>query len=169
MSNIISIPVKPYIKKWLMETHMLFPLDVSEDNDICRFIFRHVSLCIVPENDIIRMIKENKYDESIDLLLPTDASSNCSISVYNTIKINTHLVQLFNRSFYEYLHERCNKRNDIKNNIFDFMEFFEITDDDIDYDSLRKKYFRYRRKLKSQPKIKHKKIIQNESTLSLFN
>lgn len=170
MSLSIQIPIKSYIKKWLIEDYFIHPLDLSTKGELQKLISRRINMCIVSQSQLQKMAKDEKYDDSMEVALdvaPCDAVYY-SISLSDIVKINKTLISWFDESLYVFIKPFDHKRNDIRDRIFQFMEHYDITDDDIDYDSLRKKYFRYRKQLNSTPSSpikKPNKTDNNDNTI----
>ena len=61
-------------------------------------------------------------------------------------KIDVLLKGIFEEKLIDHLDLTCNGKGDIKDNIIKFMNRLNLTEEDIAYDSLRKIYFRHRKK-----------------------
>jgi hypothetical protein len=176
MDNLVTIPIKPYLKQMLIENYDCYPFTLNDPNDpIKKFIEQRVELTLFNESDRAKLIKEEKYDDELQLEYGVDMiiGFNLEVSLDSIIKINKYLTKVFNDLLYNYVLARHKEINDIRDAIFSFMEEYDITDDHIDYDSLRKKYYRYRQDLiKERPLVKRyntkRKQMHHESG-NLFN
>lgn len=174
MNNTIQIPIKSYLKKMLIEYYDCYPFVLDDESDpIKRFISQHICLTFVVESDRTRIVKENKYDDTLQLECLGDIVEgfNLEISIDSMIKINKYMIRYFDRLLSDYVTPRMSSPNGIRDAIFEFMEFYDITDDDIDYDSLRKKFYRHRLSKASnkRKRKKHTKKTTSNGTLNIFN
>lgn len=139
MDFTIQIPVRSHIKKYLVQQCNGEPYRVKRSDLIGSFILNILSK--VPSD----YIPVNNSGESFTCIIGHKHSENEGLYIRpdNEKLFDKFVDLLFKKELFTHLSINNRHQIDI---ISDFMEIFDINNDDIDFDSMRRAYHRYRLK-----------------------
>lgn len=184
----VTIQTKPYLKKYL---HTLYgnPLRFTSDNEfgIClaAFLHRPVSNLFntdpVPvlaykshDNKQILKMRLDSYESFIDIHLPktflTERRGGFDIKDQHVIVLN----KLFEKKFEADLWRLCTVMNilgvEIKEALTEVAESYNIViDEDITYEALKQKEFRYRKKMELSAPDLSPEVVKNTIKKMILN
>jgi len=81
--------------------------------------------------------------------------------------IDSRLKAMFDQQLIDFITIMQKKKGDIKESIFAFMEYYNLSDDDIKWDTLVKMYYRARYHVPEQKQAKMEKVIAHQLALQL--
>ncbi len=171
----LNLPTKPYLKAYL---HALYgsPVIFNADNYfgivMMGLLERPVRHQESPK--VLKFRVFDKFDSTITIYLPkwwlTKYQFGHSLSNNHIISIN----KLFEQRFEEDLFKHCNLASiykiDIKKAIEQFcVQHLIVIEEDISYDALKKKEYRYRKEKEKTAELSPKKPFRNPIPNSLFS
>lgn len=152
---IISIPIKPYLKDFLVNIYGQEPIPTSKKNIIGILVepilkkppvdYIPQQTISKPDNILIEIIKCKKKKE-----LEKNPLYYHYISLDDQLKLQRGILNIFNHIFYTFTdsyilaYSKGNIKYEIKNCIDDFCNEYDINKDNADYEMLKKNYYRYR-------------------------
>ena len=142
------IPIDAYKKKFLKSYIETNPYRVSKNDIIGTTIINEISNPSYLHDNRINLNHIN-YSDSLEIIIPESYISKFKIKhiSFEAIKaINNYIDRLFDFHFKRTVHFYFTRNQDekIKNVISDFLEEHNLTEDDIAYETLKKKYYRFR-------------------------
>lgn len=161
----VKIRIRPYLKKWISSNREVEPYFTVSPTK-CHFS----ALFLEPlKKDMI------KVSEGDHKFLTSDFTLRMSPSVMregkfwwdaNTVLlIDKRLKAMFDQQLVDFINIANQQKGDIKESIYAFMEYYDLTDDDIHWDTLVKMYYRARFNV---PTTKKEKIEEVYQQLQLF-
>lgn len=157
----ISIAVKPRVKKYLMRLYGTDKIRFKQSYDPIHFHF--LSLLDRPSVSF-RNPNYKKLDskEKIEFLISEDMKerTGCVIPEENVLHFNFFVDYLIKKEFFLYVdaflmrNTKDGERVKIKNAIDRFLEEYELDEDDIKFETLKKAYYRYKRKKQKKSSVK---------------
>jgi hypothetical protein len=157
----IAIAVKPRVKKYLMRLYGTDKIRFKKSYDPIHFQF--LSLLDRP-SITFRNPNYKKLDskEKVEFLISEDMKerSGCVVSEENVLHFNFFIDYLIKKEFFLYVdsfiirNTKDGERVRIKIAIDRFMEEYELTEDDIKFETLKKAYYRYKRKKQKKCSVK---------------
>jgi hypothetical protein len=159
----VEIPIKGYLKKFIAKDHEVEPFKISLGK--CHFS----SIILDPiKRDYSKfhlLEKEGKY-EMMKILVPFP-EKKFTVDQETVLRINQRLKEMFDQQL-SHMVTMCNERKgDIYNQVQRFVDFYGITDDDLDFYTVVKMY--YRRRHPSESKRMIKEEMERYQQLALFD
>jgi hypothetical protein len=159
----VKIPIKTYLKKFIARTHSVEPFVVSKGK--CHFS----SIIMDP---IKKEFKKDtlKIDEEIytnlSVMIPL-TENRFGIDQETVLRINQRLKSMFDQQISDMVSMTNKKKGDIFESVKKFTDYYDITEDDLKFETVIKMYFRARYPTES------KKLVTEEmkrvEQLTLFN
>lgn len=172
----IKIPIRTHLKKMIAFYREIDPLIISVDKDHYSAIFYQA----FERDKFIKNCFKGRiiYNDLIIIRFPMRVTQENRFNIeYKRLQyIDAQLRSIFDEKLFEYLNEHCYEKGDIKNHCIQFMQKYDISEEEITLDALVKSYQRYRTKTSVKDKINfrakknyHKPSYNKESTqTSLF-
>lgn len=141
MTRELTIPVDSIVKKYL-EKHYGSKKIILSNSD---FIGQHLISLLKYRKKIYRYRQRVMTNNSITFLISKDYSGRFgnTMSQEDVINFNDFMKGYIRSVFRQSMYFQLMHCNDIKNSILLFMDRFGFTDNDIDYETLKKDYYRY--------------------------
>lgn len=141
-----TIPIKSYTKKFLTKFLCTEPYTVSKNDVFGNFLIHELKGSIYNFDD--RTKNEPEFEDALQIIIPESYSNKYKIkgiSLENIKAINNYLDRLFDSYFKSEMAKEIkkNKQSKIKDLIFEFRNFYQLTEDDISYETLKKKFYRF--------------------------
>lgn len=157
---IISIPIKPYLKDFLINMYGQEPIPASKKNFIGIILepmlnkppadYVPVSYHPDPNRILVKLIRNNKEKE-----MRKNPLYYFYISTDDEINFQHYVVKFFNQTFICYSDaavdisiEHDIKKHDLKDIFDNFCQKYSISSDNATYEMLKKKYYRYKCSIK---------------------
>lgn len=141
----IKIPAQAYLKKYLLHELGGEPIRISNKDRFGAFLQR-----LLQRNAAIRHSYSEPQDTIIQFELPWDylTRNGCQVTHEAVHRFKQFLREEFYSSLKNYLDAATLYNPDllIRQGIEDFMDRYDLTEDDISYEALKKHYYRARKK-----------------------
>lgn len=162
----VRIPIRPYLKKFIASNKDVEPFNVSLTK--CHFS----ALFLEPlKKDVIKVGEtEHKYlTDSINLRMSSTVMREGKFwwDHRTVLLIDKRLKAMFDQQLVDYINMANQQKGDIKDSINCFMDYYNLSEDDISWETLFKMYYRARFYVPPAKKDKIEKIYQAQ--LALFN
>jgi len=101
------------------------------------------------------MCIRDSLSTELRVIIPPDLAkeNRFCLDARTVVHIDKVLDSLFNDFFLLYMDDNCKEKGDIKNSIYKFRDNYNLTEDDIQFETLKK--IHYRARLKTPKKNKH--------------
>lgn len=150
---LLTIPIHYYIKKYLSKTHQVQPFfDLSLNGcHISAIILEPIDKGYINPSDRIKM--KETYDDFLTFRLNTTLhrQTRFKIDANSVRRINKLLENKFNHEFYSFVdnlidHYKSTGKETIyqEDCIRQFISFYDLPEDYIQFETLKKRYYRYR-------------------------
>ncbi len=135
-----QIPVKSHVFKYLCAHVDVDPFKVSTKNEFSTLLL----LCLERKPNTFE--KRLNYPERLNIRIPQlhSDSQGSWLSNKKIIMFNEMIERMMKRELYAMLNQGNAGKGDIKRIIFKFRDFYGITDQEMEYQNLRKAYNRER-------------------------
>jgi hypothetical protein len=141
----IKIPAQSYLKKYLLHELGPEPIRISNKDRFGAFLRR-----LLQRNAAIRHSYHDPQEAVIEFQLPWDylTRNGCQVTREAVHRFKQFVREDFYRSLKNYLDAATLYNSDllIRQAIEDFMDRYELNEDDISYEALKKHYYRARKK-----------------------
>jgi hypothetical protein len=147
----ISFPVDPHVKKYLMRQYGTETIPFRRNDPIHSFflsllerpstVFKH-SQYKKPSGNKVKFVISRSIKEKVGCVLPDE----------NIIHLNFFIDHLIKSEFYSFVDSKIEEGMRTKNAIEAFCEKYEMGEEDIKFETLKKAYYRYEQK-KSQKNV----------------
>lgn len=140
----IIIPIRPHLKKMIARTKTTNPFTLSMGKCYySQIIFSNLLKGYIQ----VKPKDEFRFTEKMEVQIPNEmAKENRFTWDSKTItSIDKALSGIFEDKLFTYLNDNCEGKGDIKDYILKFMENYNLADEDIMLDSLKKMFYRYRK------------------------
>lgn len=173
----IKIPIRSHLKKMIAKNREIIPFTVTYSKCHYAAIFYQA---FERESFTQNSFKSKlDYNDFIELSFPPHIAqeNRFGISRKRLSYIDAQLRSIFDEKLFDFLNHNCYEKGDIKKYSIQFMENYEITEEEITLDALVKSYQRYRKKTNVKDKVnfrakknyhKPSKTKEKEET-NLFN
>ena len=172
----ITIPIKPHLKKMIARTKKVDPFTISMGK--C-FYSGIIYQPLLKHSIRVKAKDTKKFTEQLPIVIPSDlAKENRFTWDARTLAfIDSALSGIFEDKLFMYLDDNCFEKGDIQTYINRFMDNYDITEDDIQYETLKKMYYRKRKSanlkddvnFRAKQKKQQPTIIQPQQGLDLFS
>lgn len=139
----VSIPIRPYLKKWISSNKEVEPFNIS----LTKCHFSAILLEPLQKERIKVGSSEHKF-------LTDKLCCRMSSSVMNEKKfwltsetpliIDKRLKAMFDQQLVDFITMTNKQKGDIKDSIICFMEYYDLSEDEISWETLVKMYYRAR-------------------------
>jgi hypothetical protein len=139
----INIPIRPYLKKWIASNKDVEPFIIS----LTRCHFSAIILEPLKKNRVKTATGEKKF-------LTTSICCRMSSTVMRESKfwfdedtimiIDKRLKAMFDQQLIDFITITNKEKGDIKDSILIFMDYYDLSEDDISWETLVKMYYRAR-------------------------
>lgn len=138
----ITIPTRRYLKKWLAASYPVEPFVISTNkNPVADFMFNTFS------KTYIRIDADSmKYlDDTLEIVIPDfyAIQNQFHVGKKHALQIDRFLRDSFYRTIYEAVNLVCEKRGDKQALIFKILASYGITEEDVQFETIRKALYRY--------------------------
>jgi hypothetical protein len=143
--TLVSIYLRPYLVDYFVNFYGEHPIKADEKSKLLPMLAQYLTCApakyrpLIPGKNVITFALP--YNKTRDI--------RCYnyISPDNFSKIQSYLYNLFRWHFFDYMDKQCLHKNiPYKVAIINFMDYNNISFDNFQYDSLKRIYFRYRKK-----------------------
>lgn len=172
----ITIPIRPHLKKMIGRTKKVDPFTISMGK--C-FYSGIIYQPLLKQSIRVKPKDCKRFTDKLAITIPSDlAKENRFYWDTRTLAfIDSTLSGIFEDKMFMYLDDNCFEKGDIQKYIHRFMDNYNITEDDIQYETLKKMYYRKRKtsKVKENVNFRAKKDKQQpkesgeSGALTLFN
>jgi hypothetical protein len=145
----IKFPIKGYLKKYLAFTTSVEPYVLSTNDVFGNWLFPSMTKACYDYAGI----SEQEYDEALEVVIPAfyARQNRFIIDAKIVYRINQHLDKLFDHEMNRYLFRiRGLPRQQVKTHIINFRSDYGITEDDISYQTLKKRHQRFMKRLQAK-------------------
>jgi len=147
MTDSVAVKLKPYLQDFIRGFLNDDAVTASTRNFIGKFL--KIFLQYSPKEFIPSLHHTDEY-LVIELKYFSDSSLDIRGNVYmseqNQKAFETLLDDFFKNLFYQYMSDKTRYNEEIKKCILDFCDFYNITYSGINYETLKKSYYRFREK-----------------------
>lgn len=160
----VSIPIRPYLKKWISSNKEVEPFHLS----LTKCHFSAILLEPLQKERIKVGLSEHKF-------LTDQIRCRMSSSVMNEKKfwltsetpliIDKRLKAMFDQQLVDFITMTNKQKGDIKDSIICFMEYYDLSEDEISWETLVKMYYRARYYVPPAKKERIEAIQQLEMNL----
>lgn len=160
----INIPIRPYLKKWIASNKDVEPFVVS----LTRCHFSAIILEPLKKNMVKVGTSEKKYlTDSLCCRMTSTVmrESKFWFDQETIMSIDKRLKAMFDQQLIDMVTMTNAKKGDIKESIITFMDFYNLTEDDISWETLVKMYWRSRTYVPPAKVEKINKIEQQQLEL----
>lgn len=140
----ISVPTKPYIKKVLICEFGQEPIQVSQQN-----LLGHILASKVVNHRSTTYENRAKFEEKIRMTVPHRLNFHMTLNHKRIALISCHFDNVFRFIFMNHVNAQVAAGIAVYDSIRSFVKRFNITEDEISFDSLVKVYYRQNRKKKA--------------------
>lgn len=155
----VIIPVRPYLKKYVAHYAGAEPFHIKLTKCHVSAIFMEAL-----KKERVKCGTKEKKHLSDQLTLRMSSTVMREAKFWwdeETIMIIDHrLKSMFDQQLIDYITMRNQSKGDIKQSIADFMEYYQMTEDDISMDTLIKMYYRARFGVPSVKREKMEQVMQ---------
>jgi uncharacterized protein YwgA len=140
----LTIPIKPFLKKMIAKNNAVEPFLIKQRCHYGQLIFGNLKRNYID----IKVPANQNYPEQLSILISTELSkqNRVMIDTRTVAAINQALSSMFYDKLFTFLECSSHGKGDIKRNVEQFLDTYEITEDDLKRDTLIKKYYRWRQK-----------------------
>lgn len=161
----IVVPVKTYLVKFIAKNYSVEPFIVKKNS--C-----HISAIILDQIKKSYSKPQLAYKEEIytQLTCMVPLSENkFTVDQETVLRINQNLKEMFDQQLSDMVSMTNKKIGDIRNAVFQFCDYYGITEDDLKYDTVVKMYYRARYYVDPTQREKHiKEELHRHQQLSFF-
>lgn len=139
----VVIPVRSYLKKFIASHASVDPFIVS----LTRCHFSCIFMEPLMKNRPKAAFKDQIHlNDSLTLRMRPSVMNEKKFWWNSEVvmSIDYRLKSLFDQQLIDFINIANEKHGDMKQNIFSFMEYYQLTDDDVKWDTLWKMYYRAR-------------------------
>ena len=136
--SVVRIPLKSFLHKYLSKSWGTAPLALQKNDKLHREIFRAIQV-FAPEN-----LSKNEHQhflaiELTDFLL---AKKRIYVSQAAANRLNKLFIGMMYAEFYAYMNAASEQK--LIEKIYAFMDMYDINEDEVKADTLKRSYHRYR-------------------------
>lgn len=143
----ITLPIKSYLKKYLAFSLEVDPYTLSTDDHFGSWV-----LALLTNQPYSRQANDvQQYNDEIHLVIPSfyALSNRFILDMRTVLRINEHLDKQLDEEMNRYLFRiRSLPQQQIKTHIIQFRNDYDITEDELSYDALKKRHQRWMTKLR---------------------
>lgn len=150
---LMTIPIHFYIKKYLSKTHEVDPFELSLNGcHVSAIILEPIDKGYMSQNDRIKL--KETYDDVLTFRMNTTLIKQRTrffIDANSIRRINKMLENKFNHEFFSFVDNLVDHYHKAGINsvykedcIRQFIEFYDLQEDYIQFETLKKRYYRYR-------------------------
>jgi hypothetical protein len=168
----VKVSVKPYVKKYL-HNNCGCPVDITNLPALNEYF---INLLSKPSHRRELSINNKFYSETVEILISEDTFNRygCLLSKTDTVKFNARIESLVKFASRMFISNNLILGIPVARSIKEFQELFGFTDDEFQYETIKKDFDRHGRKMESKTlvvlKDEMKKIfldnLSNIGTLS---
>jgi len=141
-----QIPLKSYAKKFLTKIICTEPYKVSKNDVFGNFLIHELKGSIYSIDERIKNYPE--FQDELQIIIPESYANKYrikGISFENVKAINNYIDRLFDSYFKSAMVREItkNENSKIKQLIYEFRNFYDLSEDDISYETLKKKFYRF--------------------------
>lgn len=160
----VSFPIRSYLKKFIGKYTCVDPFHITAKK--CHFsaiILEPLSKKIV----IVEKCDKKRLNERLDCTFDsiTDHEKKFWCSTAAIISIDFRLKELFDQQLIDFITINHSPKSTIDDNILRFLEYYEITEDDLTLDAAKKMYYRARTFVPKEKSEKINKVIAQQMKL----
>lgn len=160
----VEIPIRGYLKKFISVSKDTEPFQIQLTK--CHYS----AIILEPLKKSFVKVGTSEFKNLEDRLKIRMTSSVMKESkfwfdVETIMCIDNRLKSMFDQQLIDFITISIKKKGDIKESIFSFMEYYNLTDDDIKWDTLCKMYYRARYYVPESKKEKMQKVIDQQLAL----
>lgn len=151
----VKIPIKKYLKKFIAKTHETEPFVISTGK--CHFS----ALIMDPiKKDYHKTFLKPDGSDYTDLsvMIPLN-ERKFTVDKETILRINQRLKSMFDQQLFDMVSIYNQKKGNIFDGIQEFVDYYNISEDDLKFETIVKKY--YRARLPEKPKKEKKKSLSN--------
>lgn len=159
----VILPVQSYLKKMIAKTNKTEPFRIKRGMCIYSHIFYH---SLGKQNLPVPPFSNPTFNEKISILLPYEIvkESRFTFTPSTISYVDKTLRAVFNDKFETYMNDNCFEFGDISKYVGVFMGNYNLDEEDLQFDSLKKRYYRIRAKNPIKDNINFRKKRHNQQT-----
>jgi hypothetical protein len=152
----VTIPIQHYLKKYLAKTLDVSPLQMHNRCHVTALLLEPLKKGFIPSKEELSV----KFDDFLTCVMNTSIlrENKFHIDKDVVLRIDTLLSDKFNEDCFCFIDQQRSKDPNWhdQTSILEFMEYYELQDEDIQFDTIKKRYYRHRQKMLGLPKPKTK-------------
>jgi hypothetical protein len=150
-----KVAVRPFLKKYLGKHHQVEPFVISTENAYGMLLYSFLErpklkiVRDVPDEDFA--IDKKIYSETLLVKIGEKYWNHrgCVLSPQSQLHFNKFVLQNFNEEFYKYVKHRIGPKGTINKSIRDFVDMYDITEDDLSFRTIQRAFQRRNAKMKA--------------------
>ena len=139
----VVLPIRPHLLKMIARTKDIAPF---------RIVMGKCHYSTIIYNSLLKTVirvrpTTQNYKGKMNIVIPSDLAqeNRFTFDARTLNQIDKTLASIFEEKLVFYLDDNCFDKGDIKKYIQKFMDNYSLSEDDIQYDTLKKIYYRNRR------------------------
>ncbi|MNS86552.1 hypothetical protein D3C72_1204600 [compost metagenome] len=154
MHIVLKIAVKPQVKKYITYKHNTSPFVLTKNNKYGMFLRK----CIVRLNDHKKestvKLDSIVYSEELCIRISEDMWRRIGNYIHpqNQIDFNSFVEMDLQDEFFKHCDNAIYNKIQIKRSIYDFLDKYDITEDELPFKTMEKQYYREKKKI-NRPNI----------------
>lgn len=148
----ISVPIRSYFLKFIAKFHKISPFEITKEKQPINVVF--FDAFSRQKKGEKETVFHSKFNDQIQVRLSADFyAQKTPISKDFLNFVDSGIRVIFEKELHLYLDKNCFGKGDIQKYCLEFMDDYNISEDEISLDALLKSYQRYRHKSKSKQNI----------------
>jgi hypothetical protein len=160
----VKIPIRSYLKKFIAGSNNVEPFKVS----IKRCHFSAIILePLQKEKVIVKEVAKIRWNDELICAFDTDSLKEKKfwISIEAMNSIDFRLKSLFDQSLIDFININHKRGTTIEENILKFLNYYQISEDDLSVETAQKMYYRARYPQHVISSKKRKEVIDSQPKL----
>lgn len=144
MEIFVTIPIQHYLKKYLSKTLDVSPLHMHNRCHVTALLLEPLKKGFIPPRDELSV----KFNSTLECVMN---SSICKEGKFQldpnvVMRIDALLTDKFNEDCFRFIDQQRAKDPNWQDqkSIFEFMEYYGLQEEDIQFETIKKRYYRYR-------------------------
>jgi hypothetical protein len=148
-----KVAVRPFLKKYLGKHYEVEPFVVSTENAYGMLLYYSLErpLRLVTDEPEKVVIDKNLYCDTLNVKIGENYWNHRgnTISEQSQLHFNKFVLHNFNEEFYKYVKHRIGPKGSINNAIRNFLEMYDISEDDLSFRTIQRAFQRRNAKVKA--------------------
>lgn len=160
----IELPIRSYLKKFIASSKEVTPFHIV--NKRCHFS----ALILEPlgkEDAFCKEVEKVRLNETLVCIYYSEqlAKKRLNLSHDGILLIDFRLKEMFDQQLIDFININHSKSSTIQQSIQKFLDYYQISEDDLSNDTALKMYYRARYPQNSISKAKQKEVIDSQPKL----